>query len=134
MYRFLLGVPASAFAFLSGLMVSVATSAAAQVAFADHQASNRNEVLTSGAVALVAGIFWFVLSEIIGSAIRKIDAFAPALKSREAAISSLPRRAKIITLSCFGLACSFSLGWPWVTELERLRHCLYGLINTLLQQ
>lgn len=124
MYRMLLGVPVSAYVFLSGLMVSVATSAAAQVSFAEHSASNGGQVLISGFLALMAGIVWFLLSENIGSAVRKVDAFAPALRSRGAALGSLPRRSRITANILFLLAVSFSLLWPWVGQLNALIRCV----------
>src|SRR5947207_62924 len=118
MYRILLGRPTTAFVFLSGLMVSVATSAAAQVAFAEKVAPNQSRVIASGALALVAGVFWFLLSENVAAGVRKVDSMAPALNSREAAFASLPTRLRIIGSSCFLLACAFSIAWPWPTQLN----------------
>ncbi len=132
MYRILLGRPATAFVFLSGLMVSVATSAAAQIAFAEKIATNRNHVLASGALAFVAGVFWFLLSENIAAAVRDVDSLAPALKSREAAVESLPRRLQIMGSSCFVLACTFSVVWPWPSQLSWLFHWAYDHLATLL--
>jgi hypothetical protein len=120
MYKTLLGIPATAYVFLSGLMVSVATSAAAQIAFAENVASNRGKVAATGVLALIAGILWFLLSEKLASADRAVDALAPAMKSRETAIDSLPPRSKKIAVSLFFVACCFSLAWPWTSQLGHL--------------
>ena len=109
-------------------MVSVATSAAAQIAFAENVASNRGKVAATGVLALVAGILWFLLSEKLSSADRAVDALAPAMKSREAAIASLPARSKKIAISMFLLACGFSLAWPWTTQLSHLMRWAYGCL------
>jgi len=111
-------------------MVSVATSAAAQIAFAEKAASNRGSVVASGTLALVAGVFWFLLSENVSSAGRKIDALAPALKGREAAVDSLPRRSKIVGISFLGLACGFSIVWPWANHLGQLLRCSYRSLQS----
>ena len=133
MFKTLLGIQPTVFVFLSGLMVSVATSAAAQVAFAESVASNRGRVLTSGALALVAGVFWFCLSESVSTAGRKIDALALALKSRDAALNSLPRRLKILGVSFFWLACAFSIIWPLVAEVSHLLARAHSFLASFVQ-
>ena len=117
MYKILLRTAPTTFAFLSGLLVSVSTNAAAQIAFAEKAALNRFSVLISGALALVAGILWFIVSEQVASAVRKIDELAPVLRSREAAVDSLPSASKRSACVAFLLACAFSLAWPWVALL-----------------
>lgn len=119
MYRILLRQRPTSFAFLSGLMVSMATSAAAQIAFADSPSANQRSVVTSGGLALAAGVFWFLLSENIDAAARKVDSLAVALKGREAAVESLPRRFSLAGTSFFLLACVFTVVWPWPAQLAR---------------
>lgn len=120
MYKFLLGVPSSVFAFASGLMVSVATSAATQIAFAEKASSNQNDIATSGVLALMAGVFWFWLSESLASAGRKVDGLAVAFKNRDVTINSLPRRTRATSLVLIVLAIMFSGAWPFGGALWRL--------------
>jgi hypothetical protein len=110
-------------------MVSVATSAAAQIAFAEKVPPNRTVVLTSGALAFVAGVLWFLLSENIGAALRRVDAFAPALKSRESALTNLPHKSRIAAVSLFVLASCFSIAWPWTTQVGHLFYRMYGYLH-----
>lgn len=114
MFKALFRVSPAAFVFLSGLMISVATSAAAQVAFAEKVACNRNQVVLSGVVAFAAGVSWFALSESLTSASRKVDAMAPAFNSRDAAIDAISGSQKLAVILTFLAAAVLSGLWPWV--------------------
>jgi hypothetical protein len=109
-------------------MVSVATSAAAQVAFAETLASNRRAVITSGFLALIAGILWFLLSERMGSATRRIDALAAALNDRDTAVRSISEQFSGAGLWLFSSACGFSIIWPWTQQLGELIPWAYHLV------
>lgn len=114
MYKGMMRITATLYAFLSGLMVSLATSAAAEIAFAESVPPNQQSILTRGGVALLAGLFWFFLSENISAAVRHVDDLAPALGNRDAAIDSLSPQTKVsgVIYLCIALICSFL--WPWV--------------------
>lgn len=114
MYKLLIRLPPSACVFLSGLLISVATSAAAQVAFAERTASNQSQVISSGSLAFVAGLIWFALSELIASALRHIETMTPVLKNRDAAIAGLPPRHKLAMVTAFSSALAISFVWPWI--------------------
>ncbi|MGH6837474.1 MAG: hypothetical protein ACREDT_01470 [Methylocella sp.] len=114
MFKALFQVSPAAFVFLSGLMISVATSAAAQVAFAEQAASNRDQVVLSGVVAFAAGVCWFALSESLTSASRKVDAMSLPLNSRDAAIDAIPGSQKLAIILTFLAAAVLSGLWPWV--------------------
>lgn len=118
MYKILLRVPPTMYAFLSGLMISVATSAVAQVAFAESVASNRDYVISSGGVALLGGLFWFLLSENINTMSRKIEEITPVFRSRDTAIASLSRSSRTLAITYFILACCCSCLWPWMRVLK----------------
>jgi hypothetical protein len=119
MYRILLRQRPTSFAFLSGLMVSMATSAAAQIAFAEKSPPNQLAVLSSGGLALAAGVCWFLLSENIDAAGRTVDSHAVVMKGREAAFESLPRHFSVAGISFFLLAAGFSAMWPWPAEIAK---------------
>lgn len=133
MYKVLLGQRPSFFSFLSGLMVSMATSAAAQLAFAEKPPANQWNVMASGLLAMVAGVCWFLLSENVDAAARKVDSFAVALKGRDAAIDSLPRRTSMSGLLLFFGACAFTLAWPWPDRISEIafwiRNGLVSLVS-----
>jgi hypothetical protein len=113
MFRWLASTSPSVYVFFSGLMISVATSAAAQIAFAEHAPSNSTQVSVSGAVALAAGVLWFTLSEQVGEVARRIAEMAPALGSRAGAVAAMSKYGKIQIQANFALAVLFSAAWPW---------------------
>lgn len=114
MYRLLMRITPTMYAFFSGLMVSLATSAVAEVAFSESVVPNQVEILQRGGVALLAGLFWLLLSENINAAARAVDDLAPALRNRDAAIGSLSSRSRNAGVLYFVLAVVCSTCWPWV--------------------
>lgn len=118
MFRVIISTSPTWYAFLSGLLISVATSAATVVAFAEPGEVISPSVSWAGVLAFVAGALWFWESELVASLNRRVDALAPALGSRAAAIAGLGLSKKIqcISLAAAALICSFL--WPFPRFVE----------------
>lgn len=67
MFQWLLTRPTSLFGFLSGIFISVATTALSNVAFAATPPENQCELMWAAALAFVGGASWFALGEFLQS-------------------------------------------------------------------
>lgn len=138
MFKVLLAQRPTLFSFLSGLMVSIATSAFAQIAFAEKSPANEGSVIASGVCAMLAGICWFFLSENLDVAHRRVDSMATALHDRDAAIASLPARRRQLALIWFSVGITLTIGWPFPSKAFTLMSSVAAAfeehLSTLLSQ
>ncbi len=118
-FKLIIGVNSSIYAFMSGLLISVATSAASSISFAADPNSYHNSIYLIGLCAFLAGILWFLLSERVSSHLRKIERqlSATARATHNTVIRCLPSTEKWITLFIFALALSLSILWPFIRML-----------------
>lgn len=79
MFRFLINTPSSLYAFLSGILISISTTAVGNVVLAETAPSNQDTLVAVALISLVASFFWLVLSERIVSVNLAIERAAASL-------------------------------------------------------
>ena len=102
------------YAFLSGLLLSVATSAATMISFADGATPVHPSVGWTGICAFVGGLLWFAQSENATTLRRNIDTLARASTSWNGAVDAQPKSTKVRTIVLVLLAAAFTLAWPFI--------------------
>jgi uncharacterized membrane protein len=113
MYR----IPATLYVFLSGLLISVSTSAATQLVFSVHRPLNSGNLTLTAVMALVAGSLWFVTSELVTSADKQITLLAAGRGTREGVEKAVARKLKIALVVCPVVATALSLAWPFLPDV-----------------
>lgn len=117
MFRVVLSVSPTIYAFISGLLISVATSAATMISFADESTPIHPSVSWTGFCAFLAGSLWFVQSENVTSLRRNIDVLAQASKSWANAANAQSTAAKRRTLILLAAGVVLTLIWPFLRIL-----------------
>lgn len=133
MFKFIISINPSVYAFLSALLLSVATSAATMISFADGSTKISPSVGWTGLVAFLGGVLWFVQSENVTNLRRSIDTLAQASRSWESAVDAQPKSAKIRTISIAVVGVFFTAGWPFVKAVMAVGDVPVsnGLVNAL---
>lgn len=116
MFRCIISINPSVYAFISALLLSVATSAATMISFADPVTPVSGSVGWTGTCAFIAGLLWFAQSENVNSLRRRIDILAQA-SSWDRAVQAQSKNAKLGTIALFVLALLFTIAWPFVRAL-----------------
>lgn len=79
MFNFLINIPSSLYAFLSGIFISISTTAIGNVVLTETVPANRNTLVTVAVISLIASFFWLVLSERVVSVNLAIERSAASL-------------------------------------------------------
>lgn len=79
MFDFAINTPSSLYAFLSGILISISTTAFGNVVLAESAPANQGVLLSIGIISLVASFFWLLLSERVVSINLAIERGAASL-------------------------------------------------------
>lgn len=80
MFNFLANIPSSLYAFLSGIFISISTTAAGNLVLSESPPTNQNTLISVGVITLMASVFWLLLSERIVSANLAVERSAASLQ------------------------------------------------------
>jgi hypothetical protein len=119
MFRWIIERPTTFYGFLSGMFMSVATTALSNFALVADTPSNLGKLIKSAALAFMAAAGWFLMSEFVGSIKDRIRKNQEGLEGSEAetyqkaaGIVAKVSAAKLYALLLSTVACSVL--WPFI--------------------
>lgn len=119
MFQWILDRPTTFYGFLSGMFMSVATTAVSNFALVAETPSNLAKLIKCGLLAFCAAAGWFLMSEYVGSLKKRVELNQRGFSGDDGdtytrAVNAVAKTAalKLYILLLFSTACSVL--WPFV--------------------
>lgn len=119
MFRWLLERPGTFFGFLSGIFISVATTALSNFALAEQAPGNTPKLIRSALISFVAAASWFLLGELLAALKKRVSENQEGLSgtkeqtyTRAVEVVRKTQSWKLYALLLLAAACSVM--WPFL--------------------